>query len=208
MINDARHLAPRGSVRAAAFVLAAFARPTTVGALLPSSRHLALAMAEAAAGAERLIELGAGTGAITEALCREHPGIPTTAVELEPRLAQHLSRRFPGIEVRAAAADEVLRAMSSGHGSTVLVSSLPFRSLPPFWRQRSRQAIEDFLLAQPMRRLIQFTYQPRVPFDLQHVHALRWRRVGVIWRNAPPAWVWELGPVGNGLVLPELARAA
>ncbi len=181
-------------MRAAAFFLTAFARPSTVGAILPSSRHLARAMAQAAAGAERLIELGAGTGAITEALCRQHPDIPTTAVELEPKLAHHLSRRFPGIEVRTAAAHDVLKAMAGGTASTVLVSSLPFRSLPRVWRNTSSLAIEDFLLHDPLRRLIQFTYQPRAPFDLVHSHALRWRRVNVVWRNAPPAWVWELGP--------------
>lgn len=179
-------------MRAAAFFMIAFARPSTVGAILPSSRHLANAMAKAAAGAERLVELGAGTGAITQALCHEHPAVPTLAVEMEPRLAHHLRRRFPAVEVRASAAHEVLLELHDGPRATVLVSSLPFRSLPAHWRQRSSLAIEHFLLAHPARRLVQYTYQPRAPFDLQHGRELRWRRVGVVWRNAPPAWVWEL----------------
>lgn len=179
-------------MRAAAFFLTAFARPSTVGAILPSSRHLAHAMASAADGAERLIELGAGTGAITEALCRHHPDIPTTAVEMEPLLAQHLRRRFPGVEIRAKAAHEVLHEMHDGAAATVLVSSLPFRSLPRRWRVSSSSAIEHFLLAHPERRLIQYTYQPRAPFDLLHGNALSWRKVVLVWRNAPPAWVWEL----------------
>ena len=77
-------------LRAAAFMLVAAARPSTVGAILPSSRHLADAMARAARGAEHLVELGAGTGAITEALCEQHPDVPTQAVEMDPLLAQHL----------------------------------------------------------------------------------------------------------------------
>lgn len=180
-------------MRAAAFVMIAFARPSTVGAILPSSRHLADAMAEAAHGAQQLIELGAGTGAITEALCRHHPTVPTLAVEMEPALAQHLRGRFPTVQVQDRPAHEVLKATEpTAPTNTVLVSSLPFRSLPAHWRGRSSLAIEQFLLSHPSRRLVQYTYQPRAPFDLTHAQALRWRRVRTVWRNAPPAWVWEL----------------
>ena len=178
-------------IRATAFMAVALARPSTVGAILPSSRHLADAMARAAAGAQRLIELGAGTGAITAALCEQHPDVPTLAVEMESGLADHLRERFPRIEVRAAAAHEVLREMRRP-GHTALVSSLPFRSLPPRLRLRSSLAIERFLLAHPERRLVQYTYLPRVPFDLRLGTTLRWRRVAAVWRNVPPAWVWEL----------------
>jgi gamma-glutamyl hercynylcysteine S-oxide synthase len=33
----------------------------------------------------------------------------------------------------------------------------------------------------------------RAPFDLRLGGSLRWRRVASVWRNVPPAWVWELG---------------
>jgi phosphatidylethanolamine/phosphatidyl-N-methylethanolamine N-methyltransferase len=177
--------------RSTAFIAAAVAQPNTVGAILPSSRHLADAMARAAVGAQRLIELGAGTGAITEALCEQHPDVPTLAVEMQSELADHLRERFPRIEVRAAAAHEVLRDMSRP-GRTALVSSLPFRSLPTRLRLRSSLAIERFLMAHPARRLVQYTYLPRVPFDLRLGSSLRWRRLEAVWRNVPPAWVWEL----------------
>ena len=179
-------------MRAAAFVMVAFVRPSTMGAVLPSSRHLAQAMARAAHGAQRLVELGAGTGAITQALCDGHPGIPMLAVEMEPSLAGHLARRFPQVTVHTAAAHEVLRELPEGPPATVLVSSLPFRSLPLRWRRRSSQAIETFLLKDPAHRLVQYTYQPRAPFDLQHADRLQWRKLALVWRNAPPAWVWEL----------------
>jgi phosphatidylethanolamine/phosphatidyl-N-methylethanolamine N-methyltransferase len=177
--------------RSTAFISAAVAQPGTVGAIWPSSRHLADAMARAAAGAHRLIELGAGTGAITAALCEQHPDVPTLAVEMQSELADHLRARFPRIEVRAAAAHEVLRDQRRP-GATALVSSLPFRSLPMRLRMRSSLAIERFLLAHPARRLVQYTYLPRVPFDLRLGSALRWRRLEAVWRNVPPAWVWEL----------------
>lgn len=174
-------------------MLVAFSRPSTVGAILPSSRHLADAMARAAGGAQHLIELGAGTGAITEALCRMHPSTPTLAVEMDPALAEHLRERFPHIEVRAATAHEVLRTLPVSSGPTALVSSLPFRSLPPRLRLRSSVAIERFLIEHPAHRLVQYTYVPLVPFDLRLGAAtLRWRRLEAVWRNVPPAWVWEL----------------
>ncbi len=181
--------------RSTAFISAAVARPATVGAIWPSSRYLADAMARAAGGAQRLIELGAGTGAITAALCEQHPDVPTLAVEMHCDLADQLRQRFPRIEVRAAAAHEVLRDLCRP-GSTALVSSLPFRSLPMRLRMRSSLAIERFLIAHPARRLVQYTYLPRVPFDLRLGSSLRWRRLEAVWRNVPPAWVWELSADG------------
>jgi len=178
---------------ATAFMFLALCRPSTVGAILPSSRRLAETMARAAHGAQGLIELGAGTGAITAALCRSHPDVPLQAVELEPRLARQLRERFPTVQVHAAAADEVLANANGLPDRTVLVSSLPFRSLPPPLRVRSSLAIEDFLTERPGRRLLQYSYLPREPFELRHAERLRWRRLAAVWGNAPPAWVWELG---------------
>lgn len=174
------------------FMMVALTRPSTVGAILPSSRHLANAMARASGGAQRLIELGAGTGAITEALRELHPEVPTLVVEFDRSLAAHLRKRFPRAEVRAAAAHEVLRDNLHRPGHIALVSSLPFRSLPQRLRLRSSLAIERFLIAHPGRRLVQYTYLPRVPFALRLGSSLRWRRVESVWRNVPPAWVWEL----------------
>ncbi len=175
-----------------AFVISAFSRHSTVGAILPSSSRLADAMARAAVGARRLIELGAGTGAITAALCRCHPGVPILAVELQLELAQYLRERFPMIEVRAAAAHEVLCESQRGSEAAVLVSSLPFRSLPPRLRNCSSVAIERFLIEWPASRLVQYTYLPWEPFHLRFGELLRWRRLESVWRNVPPAWVWEL----------------
>ena len=43
------------------------------------------------------------------------------------------------------------------------------------------------------RKLVQFTYQPRAPFAAPR--ELRWHRRAVVWRNTPPAGVWELQAV-------------
>ena len=171
--------------------MVAASNPALVGAVVPSSRRLAQAMAEAAVDAKLLIDLGAGTGAITAALRERHPEVPLIAVELQAELSEHLRERFPGVDVRCASADAALAEVTDAPPEAVVVSSLPFRSLPQDLRRRTSAAIEAFLLADPRRRLVQYTYQPRAPFE-PGANCLRWQHVTTVWRNAPPAGVWTL----------------
>lgn len=171
-------------------LIALLRNPGSTGALVPSSRYLANAMANAAAGAERIIELGAGTGPVTAALLNRCPGVPLVAVELQPRLAHRLKRHYPDVDVMQTTAKEVVDAHIDAPGRIVLVSSLPFRSLPASVAADTASSLCHFLTRSPERRLIQFTYQPRAPFKPQP--GLRWRRLTTIWRNTPPAGVWEL----------------
>ena len=82
--------------------------PASTGAVLPSSRTLANAMANAAVGADAVIELGAGTGPVTDALLRKLPGVPLIAVELQASMARRLQARFPAVDVRQASAKQVV----------------------------------------------------------------------------------------------------
>jgi phosphatidylethanolamine/phosphatidyl-N-methylethanolamine N-methyltransferase len=175
------------------FMMVAFANPALVGAICPSSRWLAGAMADAAHGAQLLVELGAGTGAITEALVAQYPAVPLVAVELQPGLADLLQLRFPNVDVRCASAHQVLASLSEqASPQTVLVSSLPFQSLPAPWRDRTAAAIASFLRIDARRRLVQYTYRLKAPFEVPADSDLRWTRVGRVWRNAPPANLWSL----------------
>lgn len=164
--------------------------PASTGAVLPSSRALANAMAHAAVGADAVVELGAGTGPVTEALLRHLPGVPLIAVELQAPLARRLRARFPAIDVRQAAAKQVVDSLVDQPGRVVLVSSLPFRSLPKEVGAETVASICAFLAHSPERKLVQFTYQPRAPFAVPR--ELRWHRRAVVWRNTPPAGIWEL----------------
>jgi phosphatidylethanolamine/phosphatidyl-N-methylethanolamine N-methyltransferase len=173
----------------AAFMALALTRPSLVGALAPSSRRLARAMAEHAGEAEALIELGAGTGAITTALQAAAPGVPLIAVELQPDLAAGLQRRLPEVNVACAPAHEVLATHGHAPDRTVVVSSLPFRSLPEAMRRTTLDALLAFVEGAPGRRLVQYTYQPRAPFALPAGSPLRWSLRDVVWGNLPPAGV-------------------
>ena len=96
-------------------------------------------------------------------------------------------------DVRRASAHEVLASLCElAPGQTVLVSSLPFQSLPAPWRERTIDAITVFLRAEARRRLVQYTYGLKTPFTLRAGSELQWARVGRVWRNAPPASIWSL----------------
>ena len=72
----------------------------------------------------------------------------------------------------------------------LLVSSLPSRSLPKDVGAETVDSICRFLAHSVDRKLVQFTYQPRAPFAAPR--GLRWHRRAVVWRNTPPAGIWEL----------------
>jgi phospholipid N-methyltransferase len=181
--------------------------PAMVGAILPSSRHLAKAMARHAGGAQALVELGAGTGTITAELVRQYPAVPLILFEQSPALAARLQERFPDAEIIAECFHERTERLAQLPERAVFVSSLPFRSLPAAVAIPTIQALQRLLIASPHRRMIQFTYQPRAPFRAPV--GLSWRRYVTVWRNAPPAGVWELCmPVSRSRYGLPPARAA
>ncbi|MGL1832745.1 class I SAM-dependent methyltransferase [Rhodocyclaceae bacterium SMB388] len=174
-------------------MLAMLRNPASTGSLLPSSRQLANSMAAAASGSDLVIELGAGTGSVTRALLERVSPAALITVEIQPALARTLRSRFPAIDVRQASALQVLDALADVPGKVTVISSLPFRSLP---RQVAMETVDSlcrFLAKTPSRKLVQFTYQPRAPFNAPG--SLRWTRTAIVWKNTPPAGVWELQTV-------------
>ncbi len=173
-------------------------RPFSVGAVVPSGRLLAEAMARTTfaemKGREgHVIELGAGTGEVTKALLAA--GIPAdrlALVERDPELAAFLRRHFAGPEIvegDAARLPKILAEQGIGAVSAV-VSSLPLLSLPA---DVVRGIVEGVFDALPRGgALVQFTYGPAQPVPRSLSQALR--LVGTrgprIWRNMPPAVVW------------------
>lgn len=167
-----------------------FKAPALTGAVAPSSQFLAKAMADAAQGAAHIVELGAGTGPVTRVLARRHPNVRLTVVELQPVLAKMLSLAFPQALVHAKPAAEVLDQLGCEGSPVALVSSLPFRSLPTAVRVETRKSILQFLRRNQGSWLVQFTYQPRAPFDGEH--GFTWMRTRTVVANLPPAGVWTL----------------
>lgn len=179
--------------------------PLNTGSVVPSSRYLALAMAQAAGSVQHVVELGAGTGPVTQALMAALPSASLIAVELEGSLAARLRTRFPGLDVRQAPASNVLDALDPASLEplpstnrlvrTAVVSSLPFRSLPALVCEQTIASVCRFLIRHPGSHFVQFTYQPRAPFPAPT--GFEWSRVGFVWRNVPPAGVWVLRQADN-----------
>lgn len=179
--------------------------PFSMGAVVPSGRLLADAMARATLAEMKgrdghVIELGAGTGEVTKALLAA--GIPAdrlALVEREPELASFLRRHFTGpriVEGDAARLPKILAEQGIGSVSAV-VSSLPLLSLPA---EVVRGIVHGVFETLPRgAALVQFTYGPSQPVPRTLIQELR--LVGTrgprIWLNVPPAVVWTFRrPVG------------
>lgn len=171
--------------------------PRAMASLSPSGRKLTREMvAQVPLHAQRVIELGAGTGVFTRALI-EHGIAPhdLLVVELNAELSELLHRRFPDTRVvngnACDLADIVAQcAFADAHGVDAVISGLGFLTMPRALQRTILQAV--FSVLGPGRPLIQFTYAPTnpLPRDLLDELGLGVRRAGVAWMNVPPAVVY------------------
>lgn len=167
-------------------------KPLTTGAVSPSGRFLARAMAQRIEPdwPGCVVELGPGTGAVTSALLER--GVPAerlVAVEYNPDFAAHLRERFPGITVLVGDAYGLKQTLAH-HGITdvaAVVSSLPLFTRPPL--QRANLLHQVMQMIPDGRPFVQFSYAlvPPVPAS-----AGPWTLDASDWilRNLPPARVW------------------
>lgn len=169
--------------------------PLRIGAVVPSSRSLARAMAaQLPPEYEICVELGGGTGSLTRSLLES--GVPPeklVVLERDPQLAALLRKRFPKVRVvqgDAGRLASILRAHGIGQVDAIM-SSLPLVSMPR--RVRQRVVAGGFAALKPGGVFVQYTYglMPPVPrreaARLQFAGTLRAR----IWQNIPPAAVWR-----------------
>jgi phospholipid N-methyltransferase len=178
-----------------------FARsPLSTGSLVPSSRWLAAEAAAAvpAAGRPVVVELGPGTGSMTQAIQHRLAGRGNhLAVELNPRFAELLEARFPGVDVLnadAARLPELVR--SRGHGQVdAIVSGLPWAMFSEELQNSLLEAVTASLA--PNGRFTTFAYlhalwtpparrfRERLRANFEDVMVGR-----TVWRNLPPALVY------------------
>jgi phosphatidylethanolamine/phosphatidyl-N-methylethanolamine N-methyltransferase len=176
------------------FLKTLFESPRLTGAVSPSGRSLARAMARAvgASGEGLVVELGPGTGPVTRALIEQ--GVPPeqlVLVEYEATFCRLLSQRFPGVNVRQGDAYALRRTLAdlTNRPIRAIVSSLPLLNQPPM---RRTALIEDaFALMAPGGVFVQFTYGVASPIP-RPASAGRFsaHATAPIWLNLPPARVW------------------
>jgi phosphatidylethanolamine/phosphatidyl-N-methylethanolamine N-methyltransferase len=167
------------------------ARPRHTGAVAPSSPALGRAMAGQVDPNSELavLELGPGTGVVTEALLKR--GIAParlTAVEYDGAFAARVRERCPGVSVIQGDAfdlDKTLGGRLNGPLAAV-VSSLPLINFP----MEVRTALLDDLFRRlaPGAPFVQFSYRIKPPVPAPR--GVELKRVALIWLNIPPARVW------------------
>jgi phosphatidylethanolamine/phosphatidyl-N-methylethanolamine N-methyltransferase len=194
--------------------------PMQVGAIAPSSRRLADAIAGQVPfdSPGWIIELGGGTGVVTDALLRR--GLAPArlvVIERDPLLHRHLVERFPHIRVilgDAAKLAEALRPLGirpnpakgqaakgngAGNGAAsgrvaAIISGLPLLTFP---RPLQDEIVHSaFAFLAPGAPLLQFTYGPMSPIARDRLK-LEGRVARRVIGNLPPASVWIYRRLGE-----------
>lgn len=124
------HTSRKGANLRATFFLRCLRSPDSVGAVAPSLVFLAKALCRYARGAHHVIELGAGTGAVTKHLRDEFPVADLVVVERDATMAAALQRRFNTCTVVADAIQARNDLFKGNPEPLVTMLYLPFRSLP------------------------------------------------------------------------------
>jgi phosphatidylethanolamine/phosphatidyl-N-methylethanolamine N-methyltransferase len=174
------------------FIRSWIEKPLSTGAVMPSSRVLARAMARYVdpQSSGPVIELGPGTGPVTEALVR-HGVDPSrlVLVEFNPDFCRLLRTRYPAATVVQGDAYRLRRLLGShvDEPAAAVVSGLPLVTKP--LRTRLRLISDAMTLLAEGAPFVQFTYAmlPPIPKELSGVRA---ESSELIWMNLPPARVW------------------
>ena len=167
-------------------------KPLHMGAVMPSSKLLARTMAQYVDVDSKgpVVELGPGTGAITNALIKH--GVDQkrlVLVEYNPGFCALLRDRYPHAKVVQGDAyklrDSLLKVLDVP--ASAVISGLPLVTKPMLTRLK---LIRDaFTALAPGAPFVQFTYSvaPPIPKSLPGVSTEASER---IWMNLPPARVW------------------
>src|ERR1700756_4890648 len=167
-------------------------KPLHMGAVMPSSKLLARTMAQYVdvGSTGPVVELGPGTGAITNALI-EH-GVDQkrlVLVEYNPGFCALLRDRYPHAKVVQGDAyrlrDSLREALDAP--ASAVVSGLPLVTKP--MQIRLKLIRDAFVALAPRAPFVQLTYSvaPPIPKSLPGVSTEASERV---WINLPPARVW------------------
>ena len=194
-------MAPQSTVRAlkkplrlddeVRFLRSWIEKPLHMGAVMPSSKVLARTVARYVDPHSDgpVIELGPGTGAITDALIAH--GVAEqrlVLVEFDPGFCALLRERYPQATVIQGDAYNLDQTLADWkEPAAAMVSGLPLVTKPMLVRLKLMR--DAFLKMEAGAPFIQFTYSvaPPIPKSLPGIHTQASERV---WMNLPPARVW------------------
>jgi phosphatidylethanolamine/phosphatidyl-N-methylethanolamine N-methyltransferase len=167
-------------------------KPLSVGAVTPSGKALARTMAGYVDPESDgpVIELGPGTGPVTEALvARGIDPARLVLVEFDPTFCRLLRKRYPEATVVQGDAYglRVLLNVVMRQPAAAVVSGLPLFTKP--LRMRLRLLQDAFGLMAPGAPFVQFTYAAYSPIP-RRLGRVKSQASERIWTNIPPARVW------------------
>ena len=174
------------------FIRSWIEKPLSTGAVMPSSKALARTMARYVdpASTGPVIELGPGTGPVTEALV-QHGVAPKrlTLVEFNPDFCRLLRTRYPAATVVQGDAYRLRRLLETyvKAPAAAIVSGLPLVTKPV--RTRLRLISDAMALLAPGAPFVQFTYAMVTPIP-KALSGITAQASELIWMNVPPARVW------------------
>lgn len=187
------------------FALEAASDFQNIASVAPSSRHLARAMLEGLSinEARTVVELGAGTGAITRVLLEALPARATLlAFEINPEFISHMEKRFsdPRLVLLNTPAENLgdeLRQRGLIRIDAV-ISSLSLRFMPDHRQRILQEALAPFMDERSVYTQYQYVHGMRwengkalrhssLPFLREYFGSIQCRTV---WRNLPPAYVF------------------
>ena len=166
-------------------------KPLHMGAVMPSGKVLARTVARYVDNhsSDTVVELGPGTGAITDALIAH--GVDQrrlVLVEFDPGFCVLLRERYPLAKIIQGDAYDLGKTLAElDQPISAIVSGLPLVTKPMTVRMKLMR--DAFLKLAPGAPFIQFTYSvaPPIPKSLPGIHTQASER---IWMNLPPARVW------------------
>ncbi len=165
-----------------------------VGSIFPSSRWLAKCLTEVTllpnekAQDFRIIEIGPGTGTITQALLEQFNDIEV--IERDIRFASFIESKFRNIMVHVGDAEDHLpNIVQKSSKPSIIVSCVPLRGNPDSYK--ILEVYQSLLQENKVRRIVQFTYGLRSPFPLINEKLIA-RRCRLVLFNCPPAFIWTL----------------
>jgi phosphatidylethanolamine/phosphatidyl-N-methylethanolamine N-methyltransferase len=176
--------------------------PMAMGAIAPSGNALTSLVAKQVdpTSPGPVIELGPGTGSMTDALIKR--GVDPKRlilIEFNKTFCGLLKDRFKGATVLHADAYQMGYALQphSINSAAAVVSGLPLYSRPQ--EERIRLVREAFCYMAPGAPFIQFTYAATSPIPLD-THDIAAEALPLVWLNLPPARVWIYRKKSNRLI--------
>lgn len=172
------------------FLRSFLASPRKVGAVLPTSRRTVRDTLDLAPldRARCVVELGAGTGVYTRGILeRIGSEARVLAFEVDPDLSSSLASELgdPRLSVVSDSAVDVARHLD-GAKVDVIVSAIPFTSLPVAERKQILRAAREVLARDGTMLVLQ--YSPLIERELRQTFTSVRRRLSPL--NVPPAFLF------------------